>query len=318
MQFDFPSAQQAISHIAVRTPVLDSIGLSDRLGAQVTLKLENLQVTGSFKVRGAANKLSKLSASERSRGVITCSSGNHGHAIAYVAERLGIPATVCVPEWVDFTKLDAMRRHGAVTLLCGKTYDEAEARSLQIQREQDLVYVHPFDDLDVIVGQGTIGVELLDQIPGLDTCLVPLSGGGLIAGISLALKARRPDIRVVGVSAHNARVMFESLAAGAPAAHPEDRTIATALSGGIGLENRYTFEFVKQYVDRHLLVTEDQIRAAMAFMLTEHKLVVEGGGAVAVAAVLSKQVGNSGRAVGVLVSGGNIDPATLTQMVLPR
>ena len=317
-RFDFSNAQKTISQIAIRTPVLPSLGLSERLGAPVVLKLENLQVTGSFKVRGAVNKLSTLNESERSSGVVACSSGNHGLAVAYVAERLGIPATVCVPNWVDATKLEAIRRHGAETVLYGNTYDEAEARALEIRSERDLVYVSPFDDPDIIAGQGTIGLELLEEIPSLQTVIVPLSGGGLIAGVGLAMKSQQPDMRVIGVSANNARVMFESLAVGQPTAFPEDQTVATALSGGIGLDNRYTFALVRKCVDEHVLVTENQIRAAMEFMIVEHKLIVEGGGAVAVAAVLADQVHDLSGPVGIVVSGGNIDLSVLTQLVSAR
>ncbi len=213
-------AREAIAGIADVTPVLHSTPLARATGADVHLKLENLQVTGSFKVRGAANKMLSLSPQEKERGVVTCSSGNHGRAVAYVGELLGIPTTVCVPEWVDPTKLEAIRRHGAETILHGETYDEAEERSLQIKEERTLAYVHPFDDPDVIAGQGTIGLELKESLPTLDTVVVPLSGGGLIAGIAAALKAHEPAIRTIGVLAANAPVMYESLNAGRPISYP--------------------------------------------------------------------------------------------------
>jgi threonine dehydratase len=177
-EFDIAAAREAIARIAVETPVLASSELDERTGAHTWLKLESLQVTGSFKVRGAANKILSLSRSERERGIITCSSGNHGRAVAFVADLLDIPSVVCVPEWVDPIKLAAIRRHRAETVLYGKTYDEAEERSFQLEKERRLVFVHPFDDPLVIAGQGTIGLELLGQLPLLDTVIVPLSGGG--------------------------------------------------------------------------------------------------------------------------------------------
>lgn len=305
-----------MARVAIETPLVDSPVLTERAGAEVALKLENLQVTGSFKVRGAANKILSLSDQERARGIVACSSGNHGRAVAYVAELYGVPATICVPDWVDPTKLDAIRRHGAEAVRHGRTYDEAEARSLEIQRERGLAYIHPFDQPEIIAGQGTIGLELLDQMPSLDAALVPLSGGGLIAGIGLALKSHDPSVRVIGVSAANARVMYESIKAGKPIRHPEMPTLANALSGGIRLDNRHSFEMVREYVDEHVLVTEEEIRAAMAFAATEHRIVVEGGGAVGMAVLLFGKVDLEGRRVAVVVSGGNVDPEVLTRVIV--
>ena len=301
------AARIAIADIATQTPVVSSSLLTESINTPVTLKLENLQVTGSFKVRGAANKILSLSADEKERGVVTCSSGNHGLAVSYVAGSLGIPATVLVPEWVDKSKLDAIRRFGANAVLHGKTYDEAEERSFEVEEEEGLVFVHPFDDPYVVAGQGTIGLELLEQLPSMDCVLVPLSGGGLISGVAYAVKQANPQIRVIGVSAENARVMYESLLVGHPASFPEDETVASALSGGIGLDNAHTFTLVSEYVDEHVLVSEEEIRTAMVFAAREHKLVVEGGGAVGIAAVLAEKVGRGSKSMAVVVSGGNID-----------
>jgi len=313
-----PAARAAIARIAVETPVLAARELDERVGAHVWLKLENLQATGSFKVRGAANKILSLSESQREQGVVACSSGNHGRAVAFVADMLDIHATICVPEWVDPVKLRAMRKHRAETILHGATYDEAEAKSYEIQKQRGLTYVHPFDDPLIIAGQGTIGLELLEQIPMLDTVVVPLSGGGLISGIAVALKRQEPEMRVVAVSAANARVMHESLEEGRPIAFPEDETVASALSGGIGLKNRYTFELVRDLVDEYLLVSEEEIREAMAFVLTEYKLVVEGGGAVGIAALLSGTFSGRGENVAVIVSGGNIEAHAVAKLAVER
>ena len=315
---DVSAARAAIARIAVETPVITAPELDERVGAHVWLKAENLQATGSFKVRGAANKILSLSDSQREQGVVACSSGNHGRAVAFVADMLDIHAAICVPEWVDPIKLRAMRKHRAETILHGATYDEAEAKSYEIQKQRGLTYVHPFDDPFIIAGQGTIGLELLEQIPMLDTVVVPLSGGGLISGIALALKRHEPEMRVVGVSAVNARVMHESLEEGRPIAFPEDETIASALSGGIGLKNRHTFELVRDLVDEYLLVSEEEIRDAMAFALMEYKLVVEGGGAVGIAALLSGKFTGRGENVAVVVSGGNIEAHAVARLVTER
>lgn len=281
----------------------------------MSLKLENLQVTGSFKVRGAANRVAALSDSERRRGVVTCSSGNHGRAVAYVAQLMGVRATVCVPEWVDPTKLQAIREHGAETVLAGSSYDEAEQRSLEIMWERGLTYVHPFDDPYVIAGQGTIGLELLEQIPELDAVVVPLSGGGLIGGIAIAVKSIRPELMVIGVSAERARVMLASIELGRPVTLPEEETVASALSGGIGLDNRHTFGLVRDYVDEHVVVNEREILDAIGFAARELKLIVEGGGAVGIAALLSGKLPPSNGPTALVISGGNIDSGTFARIL---
>jgi threonine dehydratase len=313
--YDVTAAREAIADIAVQTPVLSSPALTELVDTPVTLKLENLQVTGSFKIRGAANKILSLTDEERARGVVTCSSGNHGKAVSYVAGSLGIPATVVVPEWVDASKLDAIRRHGAEAVLHGSTYDEAEEHSFDLEREEGFVFVHPFDDPHVVAGQGTIGQELMDQLPSMDCVVVPLSGGGLLGGIAYALKTADPEIRVIGASAENARVMYESLKLGKPTAFPEDDTLASALSGGIGLDNEHSFALVRDYVDEHVIVTEAEIKEAMAFAAEEHKLVVEGGGAVGIAAVLANKIRREAMSVAVVVSGGNIDMRSFAEVV---
>ena len=315
MHFDISAACNSIAGIAVNTPLLASPALSEQSGVAVLLKAENLQVTGSFKVRGAANKIHSLTEEERARGVVTCSSGNHGRAVAYVAELLGISATVCVPEWVDTAKLDAIRSHGAEAVLHGRTYDEAEAHSFEIRDERDLSYVHPFDDPHVIAGQGTIGVELLEKVPSLRAVVVPLSGGGLIGGIALAVKNHDPSIRVIGVSAERARVMHESLGEGKPVEFPEEETIASALSGGIGLDNQYTFRLIRDMVDEYLLVSEEEVVEAMAFIAREHKLVIEGGGAVGIAALLFDKAEEIEGDVAVVISGGNVDLKTYAGVI---
>jgi threonine dehydratase len=246
-------------------------------GSRVFLKLESLQVTGSFKARGAANRILALSPTERERGVIACSSGNHGRAVAFMAGKLGIPAVICVPDWVDPVKLGGMREAGARVVLSGETYDEAEARAVELAEEEGRSFVQPFDDPLVAAGQGTLGLELLEQISEMRTLVIPLSGGGLAGGVAYALKEREPRMRIVAVSAANARVMYESLRVGKPVTMEEEETLAEALSGGIGLTNRYTLPLIRELVDEHVLVTEEEIGGAMLYAHRSLNLLLEGG-----------------------------------------
>ena len=303
---DVRDARQRIAAIARHTPLLHSTILSERSGAPVYLKLETLQETGTFKVRGAANRILNLPEEARDRGVVTASTGNHGRAVSYVARRLGIPAVVCISERVPQNKVEALQRSGAELVIEGQGQDEAAERAAELEEERGLTMVHPFDDPFVIAGQGTIGLELLEDLPDLDTVLVPLSGGGLISGVALALKSAVPELRVVGVSMQRAPVMYHSLQAGHPVQMAEEETLADSLLGGIGLQNRYTFRLVQQLVDDVVLVSEEEIARAMAFLLLEQHVVAEGAGAVGVAALLAGKIANLGSNVGVVISGGNV------------
>ena len=285
----------------------------DTPAGPVALKLESLQRTGSFKVRGAANRILKLTGRERRGGVVTASSGNHGRAVAEVARRLEIAATVCVPDWADPSKLAAMRAAHATVVLCGGSYDAAEDRAAALAASDGMTLVHPFDHPDTIEGQGTIALELAEQLPDLDEVLVPLSGGGLVAGVGLVANAL--GIRVVAVSARRASVMLRSIRAGRPVRVPDEETAASALSGGIGFDNRFTFDTVRDVVDEHVIVEEDEVRAAVARCFNSYRLVVEGGGAVGIAALWSGYQPR-GRAA-VIISGGNIGADALAALV-PR
>jgi len=311
---DVYKARQKIANIATKTPLISSPWLTEVVGASVYLKLECLQKTGSFKIRGAANKMLSLAADEKERGVITVSSGNHGRAVSYVARQLGIKAVICMSERVPSSKVEAIKRLGAETVVYGKSYDEADKHALRLQEERGLTMIHPFDDPFIIAGQGTIGLELLEDLPELDAVVVPLSGGGLMSGIALALKPTSPTIRATGVSMDRAPVMYHSLRAGAPIEMEEEDTIADALAGGIGLDNQYTFRMIQQYVDDTVLVSEEEIADAMAFALEKHHLVVEGGGAVGIAALLHRRVRRVGRNVIVVVSGSNVELALLLKV----
>lgn len=307
-------AQQTIRGIAHVTPLMRSASLSTQLGASVYLKLEMLQPTGAFKIRGAANKILNLTDEEKARGVVTASTGNHGRAVAYVAKAIGVPAAVCLSELVPKNKVEALRQLGAEVIIHGQSQDEAEVRAHQLAEERGLAMVHPFDDPLVIAGQGTIGLELMQDLPAVDWVLVPLSGGGLIAGIALALKSTNPAIHVVGISMERAPVMAKSLAAGKPVQMPEEPTLADSLQGGIGLENQHTFRIVNDFIDDVVLVSEEEIAAAMAFALYEHHLVVEGAGAVGIAALQAGKVEAAGKNVALIISGGNVDIPQLLQV----
>jgi threonine dehydratase len=308
---DVDRARSRIAGLVDPSPVVRSPRLSDRLGCEVWLKLENLQPPGSFKVRGAASKMLALSAEQRARGVITSSGGNHGAAVGYVARLLGIPAVICVPETVDPVKLDAISASGAEAIVRGATFDAAAEVSRVLEQERGLCYVHPFDDPEVIAGQATIGLELLEQVPGLAAVAAAVSGGGLAGGLGIALKARRPSIRVIGVSAENASTMAASVRAGHPVDLPHQDTLAEVLSGGIGLQNRWSFEAVREFVDEHVLVTEDEISRAMRFALYTHHVLAEGGGSVPMAAALAGKLPPPAGPVAIVVSGGNVDPAAV-------
>jgi threonine dehydratase len=308
---DVERARDRIAGLVDPSPVIRSPRLSGQLGVPVWLKLECLQPPGSFKVRGAASKMLALPPEQRARGVITSSGGNHGAAVAYVARLLGIPATICVPQTVDPVKLRAIRDSGAEAIVGGATYDDAAEVSRRLEHERGLSYVHAFDDPEVIAGQGTIGLELIEQVPGLAAAVAAVSGGGLIGGLGVALKGRRPSIRVIGASAQNAAAMVASLRAGHPVDVPHLDTLAEVLGGGIGLDNRWSLAAVREFADEHVLVTEDEIAAAMVFALSVHRLLAEGGGAVGLAAALAGKLPPQDGPLAIVISGGNVDPAAI-------
>jgi len=312
---DVYKARQKIAAITIRTPLIRSPLLTELIGVSVYLKAENLQKTGSFKIRGSANKMLSLTDEEKSRGVITVSSGNHGRAVSYVAQRLGINAVVCLSERVPHNKVEAIESLGAEVVVHGTSYEEAEIHALQLQEERGLTLIDPFDDPLVIAGQGTIGLEVLEDLPEIDTAIVPLSGGGLMSGIALAMKSANPAIRTIGVSMDRAPVMYHSLKAGAPIEMEEEDTLADALVGNIGLNNKYTFRMVQKYVDDVVLVSEEAIAKAMTFALEKHHLVVEGGGAVGIAALLHQRASGLGRNAVVIVSGGNVSLPLLLKVM---
>ncbi|HEV7276253.1 MAG TPA: hydroxyectoine utilization dehydratase EutB [Devosiaceae bacterium] len=309
----FEAAQQAIKGVACRTPLVEAPTLS-RPDRRVRLKLETAQPTGAFKLRGAANALARLSPSAAARGVVCASTGNHGRALAYAAARLGIPATVCMSNLVPANKVEAIRGLGATVAIIGRSQDQAQQEVDRLVAEDGLVEFPPFDHADIIAGQGTIGIEILEDAPEIDTVLVPLSGGGLIAGVAAAIKGRSPEVRIIGFSMERGAAMAASLAAGHPVDVVEQASLADSLGGGIGLANRYTFPMVRDLVDEVVLLSEAQIAAAMRTLFLSEGWVAEGAGAVGIAA-LTEDLASLGREVAVVISGRNVDMAVFRSVI---
>ncbi len=311
---DVRAARDRIAGVARRTPLRHSAALAAVVGGPVYLKLESAQHTGSFKLRGAASRLLAMDDAERRRGVVAVSSGNHGRAVAYVARHLGMPATICLSERVPSNKRDAIAALGARVVVAGPDQDDADAAARRLRDKEGLVFVHPFDDPLVIAGQGTAGLEILDDLPEVASVVVPVSGGGLIGGIALAMQSAPGEVEVLGVSQKRGPAMFETLRAGRLVDVVEEDTLADALAGSLGPDNRYTVALCRDLVREIVLMSEDEIGAAMAFALTEEGEAVEGGGAVGVAALLSGRLSPATPAV-VVVSGGNVAPETLAAVV---
>ncbi len=303
---DIHLARKTIAPLLTETPLVQSPTLSEQTGHPVHLKLETLQKTGTFKARGATHMIFNLSADEKACGVVTASTGNHGRAVSYAAREVGIPAVVCMSADVPDNKVRAIEALGAQAVIEGKSQDDAFLRAEALQAERGMVMVPPFDDPHIIAGQGTIGLEILEQNPAVGTVLVPLSGGGLISGIALAMKSANPPIRVIGISMERAPVMYHSLQAGKPIQMDEEETLADSLRGGIGLDNQYTFQMVRDLVDELVLVTEEDIASAMRFAFREHQLVLEGAGAVGIAALSAGKVSKMRGDVVIVLSGGNV------------
>ena len=296
-----------------RTPLLSASRLGARGGVRLALKCESLQKTGSFKVRGALNRVVQLDADARARGVITVSAGNHAQALAWAARDAGVRCTVVMPTVASQTKVDASRGYGADVVLHGASGMEAFARAHELAAERGLVFVHPFDDADIQAGQGTVGLEILEQEPDVEAVIVPIGGGGLIAGIAVAIKEQRPDVRVYGVEPTGAAVMRKSLDAGRPMRLETMKTIADGLAAPMAGE--HTYPVVARYVDDVVLVSDDEIMGAMRDLLFSAKLLAEGGGAAATAAVLARSLPIEGRRVVSVVSGGNVDGERVKQLL---
>lgn len=304
---DVYRARARIAPFVRRTPLVRADALSKAAGAEVRLKLECLQDIGAFKQRGAMNAILSLDPEARERGVVTMSTGNHGRAVAWAAARLGVRAVVCLSSLVPGRKVEAIRAAGGEVRVVGRGQDEAGEEAMRLVREDGLALIPPFDDPAVIAGQGTIGIELLEDFPEIDTALIPLSGGGLFVGIAGVLKAADPSIRTVGISMKRGAAMAASLEAGHPVAVEEVETLADSLGGGIGLDNRHTFARTAELIDEMVLLEEEEIAAGMRHLHHEEGLVTEGAAAVGAAALLAGKVRVEGRSVATIVSGRNVD-----------
>ncbi len=303
-------AHERIKPLIRNTPLISSPKLAGECGAiELYCKLESLQNTGAFKVRGASNRILGLSQEERRRGVITFSTGNHGKAVSFVAGHTGIKAVVCLSEHVPAYRVEKIRELGAEVEVKGHSQDEAEEHYYRLAEERGMIPVVPFDDAAVVAGQGTISLEILSERPDIDMLLVPLSGGGLLAGMAMAAKSINPRIELVGVSIEQSPAMLESVKAGRPVAVEEKDTLADSLLGGIGRENRYTLPLVRDYVDVHVAVSEEEIERAMVYAYTEHSLVIEGAASVGIAALMSAKVDAGGKRVATVFSGSSVDSA---------
>jgi threonine dehydratase len=310
---DVKRALAAIRDAIYLSPLGYSETLSEWTGKRVYLKLENLQMTGSFKERGALNKLLHLSDEEKRQGVITASAGNHAQGVAYHARRLGIRAAIVMPEPTPLIKVTSTKELGAEVILHGANYDEAYHYALDLSSERDLVFIHPFDDQDIIAGQGTIGLELLEQEPGIETVVVPVGGGGLIAGMAIALKETNPKIKLIGVEAERIPSMKVSLEQGTVTELPPTTTLADGIA--VRRVGECTFPLVQNYVDQMVTVTEEEIANAILVLIEREKSVVEGAGAVGLAALLNRRFWVKERKIALILSGGNIDVTMISRII---
>jgi threonine dehydratase len=307
------AARRRLRDAIVQTPCAYSQTLSELTGARCFVKLENLQMTGSFKERGAANLLLQLTADERRRGVIAASAGNHGLAVAFHAARLGVPATIVMPEYAPLIKVTNARRYGAEVVLHGSNFDEAYERARALEAERGLIFVHPFDDARVIAGQGTLGLEVLEQLPEVEALIVPVGGGGLIGGVGLAVKSTRPDVQVIGVQAAALPAMSRSLEARERVRVDAAPTIADGIA--VRQVGALTLALAQAWVDRVVTVDEEELSNAVLLPLEIEKTVVEGAGAAPLAALLNRPLGLERRSVALVLSGGNIDVTMLSRII---
>ncbi len=309
---DIRAAAERIKGAVVRTPMLKSRTLSELIGAEVWLKFENLQFTSAYKERGALNKLLQLTGDERGKGVITASAGNHAQAVAYHAKRLGIPATIVMPEPTPTVKVSQTQGHGATVILHGAMFDDAYAKARELEAEQGLVFVHPFDDAQVIAGQGTLALEMFEDAPDLDTLCIPVGGGGLLSGVAIGARALKPDVTLYGVEAElypSMKCAIEgcSLAVG-----------GDTLAEGIAVKKpgELTSQILRELIDEILLVAERDLEHAVALLVTVEKSVVEGAGAAGLAAMLAQKERFAGRKVATVLCGGNIDTHLLANVLV--
>ncbi len=304
-------ANYALKDVIRRTDIIYAPKLCP--GTELYLKTENLQITGSFKVRGAYYKMLQLSEEEKKCGVIACSAGNHAQGVALAAQKLGMKAVICLPDGAPISKVEATRSYGAEICLVEGVYDDAYQKALQLRDEKGYTFIHPFDDPDVIAGQGTIAIELSEQIQDMDAVVVPIGGGGLISGVAYTIKSLNPKVKVYGVQASGAPSMLNSI----HDMHIETLDSVRTIADGIAVKKpgSLTYDICAEYVDDIVTVTDDEISAAILALMEQHKLVTEGAGAVAVAAVMFGKVETAGKKTVCLLSGGNIDVTILSRVI---
>jgi len=307
------AAAARISDSIYHSPFVRSETFSKLTGNSIFFKLENLQMTGSYKERGALNKILLLTEQERGRGVIAASAGNHAQAVAYHATKRGIKAQICMPLTTPLVKVSATRGYGAEVILCGANYDETCQEALRRCAERNLTFIHPFDDEDVIAGQGTLGIEMLEQQPEIEVLVIPVGGGGLISGVACAVKETNPKIQVIGVQTSKLPSMKAALEHNGPVTLPAKTTIADGIA--VRCAGSITFPLVKKYVDDVITVDDEEIANAILLLLEKEKTLAEGAGAVATAAVLQHKIPHSGKRVGVFIGGGNIDVSLLSRII---
>ena len=300
-----------LKDVARTTDLIYAKNLSDK--CKIYLKTENLQVTGSFKLRGAYYKISRLNEEQKKAGIIACSAGNHAQGVALAASKMGIKSVVCMPDGAPISKVEATKSLGAEVKLVPGTYDDAYNAALQLQKETGATFIHPFDDDEVIAGQGTIGLEILEQINDLDAVVVPIGGGGLIAGVAYVIKHLRPEVKVYGVQAERAPGMYESRKKGEVITLDSVSTFADGIA--VKHPGSTTFELIEKYVDDIVTVSEDEIAAAILTLIEKQKLIAEGAGAVSVAAAMFNKLPIEGKKAVCLVSGGNIDVNILSRVI---
>jgi threonine dehydratase len=312
---DVYRARRRIEGCVTHTPLLESAALSRIAGVQVYLKLETMHPTGSFKLRGATNALAEL-AERGVRKVVTASTGNHGRAVAYAAHALGLEAAVCMSALVPKNKVDAVGALGARVVIAGKSQDDAQVEALRLVNEEGFAFVPPFDDINVIAGQATIGLEILESLPDTASIVVPLSGGGLFSGVAFAAKRISEDVTTIGVTMKRGAAMHASLAAGCPVLVDEVETLADSLGGGIGLDNQHTFALTQALADDVVLLDEASIARGIVFAYREERLVIEGAAAVGIAAILDERIDVKRGPIVLVVSGSNIDMDLHCRLIL--
>ncbi len=307
-------AHKKISPYINHTPLLHSNYLSEN--KNVYLKLESLQITGSFKLRGATNKLLSLNIDQKKKGVIAVSTGNHGKGVAYASKQLDIQSTIFMSSMVPNHRRKAIESLGAKIEIVGTNSDEADLYAKEYSKKNNITLIHPFDDPMVIAGQGTIGLEMLESFPEVDTVIIPTSGGGLIGGVALAIKLQKPDVKIIAVSMKRGPSMYDSLKAGKPVNVEEVETLADCLGGSIGLDNEYTFKIAQDNIDDFVLIDEDKIAEGIKLNFDKHKLVTEGAAATGVMVIKDNLSNHLGKNIISLICGGNIDPDLFGKIII--